>query len=148
MPNQPGKRCQWRRPEILWHRPARSTCAICSSGRSLRRCSREHPLLVEAPALAYRPSSWRCAVRTGYENPIPPRLAHSVPGGDMPQRRRVLGRRNRHSAYPWGYVHAELRFLQRDVGNSSPTRPGGAFPCGVGRCGAGMETRRGDLRDP
>ena len=57
---------------------------------------------------------------------------HRLPGGGLPEHRRVLAARHRHLHDPGRHVHAPLRLLQRQDGQADLERPVGA--------GAGGET--------
>ena len=52
--------------------------------------------------------------------------AHRVRGGQLPERRRVLGARYRHLHDPRRRLHAPLRLLQRPDGQADLVRPAGA----------------------
>ena len=52
--------------------------------------------------------------------------AHGLPGGRLPERRRVLGARHRDVHDPRRHVHAPLRVLQRQDRQADVERPAGA----------------------
>ena len=54
--------------------------------------------------------------------------AHGLPGGGLPQRRRVLGARHRDLHDPRRHLHPALRLLQRQDRQADLERPAGAAP--------------------
>ena len=88
----------------------------CSSMGEVRPFRERKPRVVQAPG-AGRPALPRAARHDRGPGP-----AHGLPGGRLPEHRRVLGARHRHVHDPRRHLHAPLRLLQRQDGQAHPRR--------------------------
>ena len=104
VPRQPGR--DGRRARSSATRPSRGAAASRSGSRSRRPAAR---------------STASCRDADQGREP-----AHGLPGGGLPQRRRVLGARHRHVHDPRRHLHAPLRLLQRQDRQADVERPAGA----------------------
>ena len=125
-----------------------SAAAAARTRRS--RCRREHPLALQPgrrpraramgevrpfrerkPAWFKRPAPGRPALPRAARDDRGPGAPHGLPGGRLPQHRRVLGARHRHLHDPRRHLHAPLRLLQRQDGQAHPQRPARAAARGA-----------------
>ena len=99
--------------------------AGCSSMGEVRPFRERKPAVVQG-AGAGRPALPRAA-----RDDRGPGAAHGLPGGGLPEHRRVLGARHRHLHDPRRHLHAPLRLLQREDGQADLQRPARAAARGA-----------------
>ena len=79
---------------------------------------RPQAAVVQGPAAGRRASTASCRAMIRAEEP-----PHGLPGGRLPERRRLLGARHRDVHDPRRHVHAPLRLLQRQDRQADLERP-------------------------
>ena len=115
---------------------ARPAAASASGGAGMSTRSRSNPggarvleLMGEVRPFRERKPAWFKRPAPG--GPALPRAArddrgrgppHGLPGGGLPEHRRVLGARHRHLHDPRRHLHAPLRLLQRQDRQADPQR--------------------------
>ena len=130
-------RCRHEHPLAL--QPGRRPRARHGRGAALRRAQAG---VVQAPRARQRPLPRAARDDRG---PGPP---HGLPGGGLPQHRRVLGARHGHLHDPRRHVHPALRLLQREDGEAHAQRPAGAAARGAVGEEDGPAPRGGHERRP
>ena len=118
-----------RAPDALARQPGRHGRAEGARHATCGRCA-SASRVVQGPR-ARRPALPRAARADRGREP-----AHGLPGGRVPERRRVLGARHRDVHDPRRHVHAALRLLQRQDRQADVERPA--------RAGARRALRRAD----
>ena len=121
-PASSAERLLGRREHPLAVQPGRRARARHGRGAPLPRAQAG---LVQAPG-ARQPALPRAA--RDDRGPGPP---HGLPGGRLPEHRRVLGARHRHLHDPRRHLHAPLRVLQRQDRQAHPPRPARAAARGA-----------------
>ena len=136
-----------RRPRRPDRAPARDPLAgqprrLAGQRRRQGRLPRPQAALAEGPR-AGRPQL--PAPERGDRGRRPP---HRLPGGELPQRRRVLGARHRDLHDPRRRLHPALRLLQRADRQADLERPAGAAARRQPGEADGPDPRGGHLRRP
>ena len=89
--------------------------------RVLELMGEVRPFRERKPAWFKRPGAGRPALPRAARDDRERGPAHGLPGGGLPEHRRVLGARHRHVHDPRRHLHAPLRLLQRQDRASRPT---------------------------
>ncbi len=124
--------------------PAPTPAAWTSEGARLRRA----PAARAQATLVQSAGRGRAALPRAVGADQRGEPAHRLPGGRLPERRRVLGAGHRHIHDPRRHVHAPLRLLQRQDRQAHVERSAGAGPRGALDRAHGPAPRRGHLGRP
>ena len=112
----------WRREHALALEPGR---------RSGARHGRGAPVPRAQAGLVQAPGPRRARLPRAARDDRGPGPPHGLPGGRLPEHRRVLGARHGHLHDPRRHLHAPLRVLQRQDGQAHPQRPARAAARGA-----------------
>ena len=111
------------RPREHWSRSPHEHPLAREPGRRPRaRHGRGAPLRRAQAAVVQAPGAREPALPRAARDDRGPGPPHGLPGGGLPQHRRVLGARHRHVHDPRRHLHAALRLLQREDGQAHPPR--------------------------